>query len=111
VRLLNVKRCQERMWVGVFESPSPGPCPSLTTTTTAILITGTHMRTRTRTHRSPHLQGRIVLGAAVEESVHSPVELSKAAGLYRSERFIITYRPDNKKVRSACVAMGSSWWR
>ncbi|KAI8464617.1 MAG: vitamin B6 photo-protection and homoeostasis-domain-containing protein [Monoraphidium minutum] len=43
-------------------------------------------------------QGRIVLGAAVEDAVHSPAELARAAALFRSERFIVTYRPETRKV-------------
>lgn len=45
-------------------------------------------------------QGRIVLGAAVEDAVASPQELSRAAALFKSERFIITYRHDSKRVRA-----------
>ncbi|KIY95950.1 hypothetical protein MNEG_12014, partial [Monoraphidium neglectum] len=50
--------------------------------------------------------GRIVLGAAVEDAVHAPAELGRAAALFKSERFVITYRPESKKARGGRAAPG-----
>lgn len=39
----------------------------------------------------------MVLGSSVEQAVHCPAELSRLASLYRSERYILTYRKDSGK--------------
>lgn len=48
-------------------------------------------------------QGRVVLGSRVEGACATPADLAHAAGLYKSERFILCYRPDVKKVRTLKV--------
>jgi hypothetical protein len=52
-------------------------------------------------------QGRVVLGARVDQACLGPGELRRAAGAYKNERFVMTYRHDTKKV-SSCALVGRS---
>jgi hypothetical protein len=55
-------------------------------------------------HREPLLpwggynQGAIVLGATVESACATPTDLAHASALFAKERYVMTYRPDTKKV-------------
>ena len=56
-------------------------------------------------HKEPLLpwgryhQGKVLLGARVEQACSTPADLTHAAALFKNEKFIMTYRPDTKKVR------------
>ena len=46
---------------------------------------------------SSHMQGRVVLGARVEDACQGPAEYSEALESFSSQPFAITYRPETQR--------------